>query len=87
MFITGDILQKYRNEDKLMKNIITRIMWKIQMIATTQLFELFLWIAISGASSALIIEYMRYNQHMINIPLEVFLILFVYYAGYKIILD
>jgi len=70
-----------------MKDIITRIMWKIQMLATTQLFELFLWIVISGASSALIVEYVRYNQHVYNIPLEIFLIVFAYYAGYKIILD
>ena len=70
-----------------MKDLITRIMWKIQMLATTKLFELFLWIVISGASSALIVEHIRYNQHIFNVPLEVFLILFAYYAGYKIILD
>lgn len=70
-----------------MKDLITRIMWKIQMLATTKLFELFLWIVISGASSALIVEYIRYNQHVHNISLEVFCILFAYYACYKIILD
>lgn len=70
-----------------MKDIITRIMWKIQILATTKLFELFLFITISGASSALIVEYLRYNQHVHNIPLELFIILFAYYAGYKIILD
>lgn len=70
-----------------MKDIITRIMWKIQMLATTKLFELFLWIVISGASSALLVEYIRYNQHIHNVPFEILFILFVYYAGYKIILD
>jgi hypothetical protein len=69
-----------------MKDLISRIMWKIQMLATTQLFELFLWITISGASSALLVEYLRYNQHVDNIIFEVIFILFVYYAGYKIIL-
>lgn len=70
-----------------MKDLVTRLMWKIQTLATTKLFELFLWITISGASSAIIIEHIRYNQHVHNIPLEVFLIVFAYYAGYKIILD
>jgi hypothetical protein len=69
-----------------MKDLISKIMWRIQMIAMTQLFELFLWITISGVSSALLVEYLRYNQHVNNVIFEVIFILFIYYAGYKIIL-
>jgi hypothetical protein len=69
-----------------MKDIISKIMWKIQMVAMTQLFELFLWITISGVSSALLVEYLRYNQHINNVIFEIIFILFIYYSGYKIIL-
>lgn len=68
-----------------MKDIITKIIWKIQMLAMTQLFELFLWITISGAITEFMLMYLR-NQHINNVFFEIFFIIFIYYAGYKLIL-
>lgn len=70
-----------------MKNLITKLIWKIQLLATTKIFELFLWITISGSVSALLLDYLSYTQHMNNIIIEVIFIIFCYYAGYKIILE
>jgi hypothetical protein len=69
-----------------MKNFLARIMWKIQQLAITKLFELFVWIMISGAIHAFIIQYLII-QHLYTIYNNIFIFIFVYYAGYKILLD
>lgn len=68
-----------------MKDLISKIIWKIQMLAMTQLFELFLWVTISGAVTEFMLMYLR-NQYVNNIFFEIFFIIFIYYAGYKLIL-
>ena len=69
-----------------MKNFLARIMWKIQQLAITKLFELFVWIMISGAIHDFIIQYLII-QHLYTIYNNIFIFIFVYYAGYKILLD
>jgi len=69
-----------------MKNFLARIMWKIQQLAITKLFELFVWIMISGAIHAFIIQYLII-QHLYTIYNNIFIFIFVYFAGYKILLD
>ena len=68
-----------------MKDLISKIIWKIQMLAITQLFELFLWVTISGAVSEFLLLYFR-NQHITNVYFEIAFVIFIYYAGYKLIL-
>lgn len=69
-----------------MKGLLTQLIYKIQMLAMTQLFELFLWITISGSVSALIVQYLRYQHIMNNFIFETIFIIFIYYAGYKLIM-
>jgi len=68
------------------KDIITRIIWKIQRLAITKLYELFLWIILSGAIYTFVIRCVASNYRY-NIYLDIFLLFFIYYAGYKIILE
>lgn len=67
------------------KDVITRIIWKIQQLATTQLYELFLWIILSGVLYEFILKYISSN-YLYNIYIDLFLLLFIYYSCYKIIL-
>jgi len=69
-----------------MKDIITKILWKIQILTTTKVFELFLWIVISGEIATLISNYLT-NQHLTTIYYNIFLYIFVYYSCYKMILE
>jgi len=69
------------------KNLISQILWKIQVLATTKLIELFLWITISGAIVTIISHYLWYNKLINSIYFDLFLLIFIYYSCYKIILD
>jgi hypothetical protein len=68
------------------KDIISQILWKIQVLATTKLIELFLWITISGAITMFVSHYLWYNN-LNTFYFDMFLIIFVYYSCYKIILE
>jgi hypothetical protein len=68
------------------KDIITRIIWKIQNLAITKLYELFLWLMISGIIYTFIIRCITSN-YLYNIYFDIFLLIFIYYACYKIILE
>lgn len=52
----------------------------------TKLFELFLYIVVAGAIVSFIMNYLT-AQHMNSIFSDIFIFLFVYYSGYKILLD
>jgi hypothetical protein len=69
-----------------MKDLLTRIIYKIQQIAMTKLFELFLYIVVAGAIVSFTMNYLAI-QHMNSIFSDIFVFLFVYYAGYKILLE
>jgi len=70
-----------------MKDLISKIIWKINRIATTRMVDLFLWIILCGAISSMIITYLI-KQHILNNFLyEVLILIFIYYSGYKLILD
>lgn len=68
------------------RDIISQILWKIQVLASTKLIELFLWITISGAIATLISHYLWYNN-LNSWHIDLFLLIFVYYSCYKIILE
>ena len=69
-----------------MKGIVEKILWKIQMIATTKLYELFFWISICGFISWALNNYI-YTHYNPNYYFFIFITVFVYYTGYKIILE
>jgi len=69
-----------------MKDLLTRIIYKIQQIAMTKLFELFLYIVVAGAIVSFTMNYLA-TQHMSSIFSDIFVFIFVYYAGYKILLE
>ena len=69
-----------------MKTLLARIMWKIQQIAITKFFELCLLMVVAGAITSFITQYLII-QHMDSIYSDIFVLVFVFYAGYKIMLD
>lgn len=69
------------------RDIISQILWKIQVLASTKLIELFLWITISGAIVTIIAHYLKYNNLVNSIYFDLFLLIFIYYSCYKIILE
>ncbi len=69
-----------------MKDIISKIIFKIQQIATSKTYELFFWIVISGAITNMLLNYLD-HQYIINVYSAAIIAIFIYYFGYKIILE
>jgi ABC-type Mn2+/Zn2+ transport system permease subunit len=69
-----------------MKDIISRLLWKLQQLITKKLFELILWSMVAGTISVFISYYILYNYSN-NIYNTIIVNILSYYACYKIILD
>jgi hypothetical protein len=69
-----------------MKDIISKIIFKIQQLATSKIYELFFWVVISGAITNMLLNYLD-HQYLINIYSAAIITIFIYYFGFKIILE
>jgi len=69
-----------------MKDTLSKIMLKIQEFMMKKRVEFFLWFIISGFTYAMIGNYLIIH-HLSTIYSDIFLLIFIYYASYKIILE
>lgn len=69
-----------------MKDILSRILWKLQELSTTKIYELYFWIIVSGAISGLSLVYIKFDYGINNIYFDIIFTLFIYYIWYKILL-
>lgn len=69
-----------------MKQILSKIIFKIQQLATFKLYDLYFWIIISGAISTMLVNYLI-HQHIVSFYSGIVITLFIYYSGYKLILE
>jgi hypothetical protein len=70
-----------------MKDIITKILWKIQQIAMTKMPELFLCIVVAGTINIFLTNYLISHHIANNNYILISFTLFIYYSCYKIIID
>jgi len=77
-----------------MKRIISRFISKLNLSIKNLSkkdqpppFELLIWLVLSGVISYIVLTYVRYTHHVINLYINTLIILLICYILYKFLLD
>lgn len=69
-----------------MKKFISRLLWRLQVVTVTELFEFYLLFFIVDTIMRTLQVYLKYHFYINNIFINILLTLCVYYILYKFII-